>query len=1291
MPESHVLLQPRQQERRRARELYQYFNPSDIEFAQLSFTSPEPPSQKPRNVDSSLAAFCHLVAIRLNMKRALVRQTNSTDGAMLMDDIISLIGDGTQYSIAESTRTLSLGNEDQFEDEGDGLWISCSSYPQGGLLCERTVALPPSKGSYSCFTVQDLSTDNRFKHLPFVAEHPHYRFYVGTPLTTKQGINIGSLCLLDNKVHDDLTASQLDFLGTMAATCMNHLEMKREAYEGRMIKKMRNGLRCFVEGRSWYAEDNDTEPGLTKELETSPKIQRVDHTFSPKVDERKNFNSAFQNTNKPSSPLASAPEVLLGQTSLQEQPEPITDRQLLFGRAANLLRESLGLDKTGCVTFLDTERQLVYSPSDNVGGTVASTRNNSSEGRRFSLPSIVSSTRNMHKTSPKHLPATILAFSTADHPLSSSCISNMPFLPVPENIVEDLCKRYPRGRIWHFDESGNASSEDDQIYKTLDGEHDTGVSLRTNKIHSKDMEAKTLQRYLPSVRQLAFMPMWDSASSKWYCGAFIWSSDETRVFTLDRELDFLGAFSKSVMVEVSRLAAILSDEQKGDFIGSISHELRSPLHGILASVDFFSDTHLSTFQQSLVDQIDSCGRTLLDTINHVLDFSKINAFERGWKNKVHKKTGKGVPSDRNLSQGLPSALSIYAVTNVAGICEEVIEGVAAGHLFQELTSSVGKFQVFSGIPEAGLQSNKNVDMVLSIEPGDWVFVTQPGALRRVIMNLFGNSLKYTNKGSVMVHLQQTDTKKMVEGQETQKQIILTITDTGKGISEQYLRTKLFTPFSQENSLAPGTGLGLSLVKSIVNMLDGKIDICSRVDEGTEVQICIPLHRPLPGSDTPASTPDSSQTNRSEDLIGRLPSVISGKSITFYRDGSPAGGISNMASSSKTVFRYITTWFNTVVLDWGTVIRPDIIFVEETDLDDLVRLCKAQDARNTPAIIVLCHQARRHNSVYEKKYDGVVEYLSKPFGPIKLAKALIFCLEGIAARNDGIVPLANEDGSYAIENPTSATPLVNEITLDPAADLPPIIVEADRVVVAREGPLNEQQALDTTAGYLNAKTDTNGTEDFPFPNSDALKEPSASIIKVDHYTNGVDELMLRPSDKRLMESQPDRLPFSRGVTPIALQHLGGLSSNTREQIPQRLSPRILLVDDNRINLRLLQTLMRKRKYTMVDSAENGLEAVKAAENNPLGYDIILMDLSMPILNGFEATSRIRDLEAVRAAEASPLDTFKPALIIALTGLASNRDRNEAFQAGVDLYMTKPVSFKEVGVLLDNWEKNAVDRQ
>lgn len=132
--------------------------------------------------------------------------------------------------------------------------------------------------------------------------------------------------------------------------------------------------------------------------------------------------------------------------------------------------------------------------------------------------------------------------------------------------------------------------------------------------------------------------------------------------------------------------------------------------------------------------------------------------------------------------------------------------------------------------------------------------------------------------------------------------------------------------------------------------------------------------------------------------------------------------------------------------------------------------------------------------------------------------------------------------------------------------------------------------------------------------------------------------------------------------------------------------VLLVDDNVINLRLLATFMRKlnRVYSL---AENGLEAYEAyraavpsvvAESRSLStdfsaFEFVFMDLNMPILDGLEATRRIRAYEhelGLRAAK-----------IMALTGMASAQTQQEAFASGVDIFLTKPVRLKEIAQVLE----------
>ncbi|KAI6984821.1 hypothetical protein KC355_g10704, partial [Hortaea werneckii] len=134
------------------------------------------------------------------------------------------------------------------------------------------------------------------------------------------------------------------------------------------------------------------------------------------------------------------------------------------------------------------------------------------------------------------------------------------------------------------------------------------------------------------------------------------------------------------------------------------------------------------------------------------------------------------------------------------------------------------------------------------------------------------------------------------------------------------------------------------------------------------------------------------------------------------------------------------------------------------------------------------------------------------------------------------------------------------------------------------------------------------------------------------------------------------------------------------------PHVLVVDDNKINLQLLVMFMKRLKYSYAE-AENGLEAFSAFKESCLPgpnhhsidlagaakpFDYVLMDISMPVMNGMEATRRIREFERDNG--------LKRTTIIALTGLASAQAQKEAENAGIDIFLPKPVKFKELQKML-----------
>ena len=167
----------------------------------------------------------------------------------------SVIDKEKQYFLAEATKTLHLSDTSKSEVDGDDLWVGCTTVEKEGRLCEQTIKASAELGKYPMFTVCNLEEDPRFKDLPFVRGAPYFKFYAGTPLTTKRGINIGSLFVLDDKARPPLTDGQVDLIGTLALSIMKHMELSSEAEERKKILRLSMGMNAFVEGKHQIVPD----------------------------------------------------------------------------------------------------------------------------------------------------------------------------------------------------------------------------------------------------------------------------------------------------------------------------------------------------------------------------------------------------------------------------------------------------------------------------------------------------------------------------------------------------------------------------------------------------------------------------------------------------------------------------------------------------------------------------------------------------------------------------------------------------------------------------------------------------------------------------------------------------------------------------------------------------------------------------------------------------------------------------------------------------------------------------
>ncbi|KAI9682727.1 MAG: hypothetical protein M1829_006714 [Trizodia sp. TS-e1964] len=1142
--------------------------------------------------DTALTAYAQLVAWRLDAKRSMV----------------SLIGRTTQYVIAEATKTLDL-EENSKHDAGDGLWLGCYVLPKENGLCESTVDIGPTETG---FIIPDLSQDERFKHRPYVVGPPYLRFYAGTPLKSKLGINIGSLCIVDGRPREGLSPDQMAFLQTMAGNVMAHLELNRESSLRKRETRMAKALTLFLEGKSFLTE----QPGYT-ELESDGRI-------------RKGSVASPDNASKP----PDAPDAGLSPKTGPSQTTPRTTVDsllgegdpyfLVFRRASNLLQQSLEVDEA---LFLDTTAGFSALDEDLMAANLESPFT----GEELSSPALAAASIGQYQcfsgTSRKM--AEILGFFSRD---SSSLNDSTPkSSSIPERLLRKLLKRYPSGKIWAF--HPDRSSADTTI-------EDFEKGLSESKNESLDPEQRAgedeqLLKAFPKARQVLFVPLLDpTVSQRWLAGFFAWSTREYPALSRDTDLSFTRAFANNIIAEISRISIAAADEQKNSFISSISHELRSPLHGILGSNELLSESPLNTFQKDLVESIHSCGYTLLETLTSVLSYSKINSFKKSRKKRPATNNAKDDAADAGHE------IESYTNSNIAVLCEEVVEMLGgswyvfnAGHTGADYDPMyrrnslklANEVSLPVTLEDEKSQEKPSPTLVLEIQyHSNWNFATQPGALRRILMNIVSNSLKYTSSGFVKVTLQLEDRSHDHERQsESRPYVVLTVQDTGKGISPAFLKKRLFLPFAQENAISSvGMGLGLSIVKGLVEILDGQIEVKSQLGRGTETKVSIPMNR-IDVQDNKA------RPSLETDVLTLRKNPLK---VQFF-------GFDTLVTNCFA--GYFINWLEYRIVDPldENQISPDTVVINELEIPTFLSAGPGAPSTQVPALLVICMAGRRPGVL--PKEPRVIERVPQPFGMTKLCKAVLGCIEKMGVTQPG------------------------------AAQTDIVQTDVGQTDVGQTN-VGQTDVGQTDAGQTDIAHATNQAAQSPQLNS------SSSVLTTETGTS--DTISPPKLDLAINGAQQNGEVKPPPPKPV-ISNLVLAPAHIPTEMLQ--DPSILLVDDNAINRRLLQTYLKKLRYGSVESAENGLIAVNKFKNRSSGFQVIFMDLSMPVMDGLSATRAIRAVEESRIS-LDGAQAPRPALIIALTGLASDHDQSKAFTSGVDLFVTKPVKFSEIGDLLTGWK-------
>ncbi|MDE2401057.1 MAG: PAS domain S-box protein [Burkholderiales bacterium] len=384
----------------------------------------------------------------------------------------------------------------------------------------------------------------------------------------------------------------------------------------------------------------------------------------------------------------------------------------------------------------------------------------------------------------------------------------------------------------------------------------------------------------------------------------------------------------------SAKAAERASKAKTDFLSSMSHELRTPLNAMLGFAQLLRvdrNNPLNEAQKKKVAHIENAGAHLLAMLSDVLDLSRIEAG------------------------GL--TLNLEALS-VSGVLDEAV----------------------------ALVSNQASQTQLSLvhtPADDSLFIKADRVrLRQIMVNLLSNAIKYNRPGG----------RVMVEAQAVEASVVISVVDTGRGLSEEQ-QTHLFEPFNRlgaERTTVEGTGIGLVIVKRLVDLMHGRLEVSSQVDVGTRFQVWLPATR-NPHAEIEAAHSGMGGRTGPRSGWGALDTLNPGRFTILYAEDNAVN-----VELVRQVLHMRPKWMLEVArcgaeaIEMARSMPPDLLLLDMhlgdmSGLDVSDALARDADTSDIPRVALSADAMPDQISAAQAR--GFLDYLTKPLDVARLLQLL----------------------------------------------------------------------------------------------------------------------------------------------------------------------------------------------------------------------------------------------------------------------------------------------------------------